>query len=291
VLLVASAFVNGTLKALFKHPRPYWSDPQLGLGSATSFSLPSGHAQNAAAFGGYLIWLVSGRGREGRPAGGRAVLWRRAAVVGLSILIVLVGLSRVYLGVHYPGDVLWGWTAGLLLAYGYIRLRPRAAQWLRGLPALAHLVLALAAGAVPLLIAFAGLAVPLGDAARFGMTFQEARAATLAEAANLSGMVAGLWLGLWLEARGVRFSVAGPAWQRILRYALGIFGLLLVWMGLRLVFPQEPPALDLALRAVRYGLAMFWAIAVWPWLFVRLGMARAEPIQPIVPRPGAGVAA
>ena len=72
--------------------------------------------------------------------------------------------------------------------------------------------------------------------------------------------------------RYVRFSVAGPLGQRVVRYLIGVVGLFVIWQGLSLVFPREPLALGLGLRILRYGLAMFWAIAAWPWLFVRVGL-------------------
>jgi hypothetical protein len=70
--------------------------------------------------------------------------------------------------------------------------------------------------------------------------------------------------------------VAGPFWQRVLRYVLGIVGVLAIWMGLRVIFPEEPLMLGLALRMVRYGLAMLWAILVWPWLFLKIGLGARE---------------
>ena len=99
----------------------------------------------------------------------------------------------------------------------------------------------------------------------------------LEDAATIAGLAFGLWVGLALETKAVRFTVAGPWWQRVLRYVIGIIGLVAVWMGLRMVFPHEPTTVGIALRMVRYALAMLWAIVGWPWLFVRikLGM-RAE---------------
>ena len=90
--------------------------------------------------------------------------------------------------------------------------------------------------------------------------------------ARAAGLTLGLWLGLVLESRYVRFSVAGPLGQRVVRYLIGVVGLFIIWQGLSLVFPREPLALGLLLRILRYGLAMFWAIAAWPWLFVRVGL-------------------
>ncbi len=292
VLLVASGFVNGVLKAVAKYPRPFWSDAKLALGDATGFSLPSGHAQNATTLGGYLAgWIAAGDPRVGqaRPS---AAAWRTAAVVALVVLILLVALSRVYLGVHFPGDVIWGGAIGLALVTLYGQARPAAVRWLKSRSLSTHILLAVTAGLLPLALNVIGLALPIGNGLSFGQIFFDAREQTLAEAANLSGMALGLWLGLCGEARAVRFVVAGPAWQRILRYVLGVAGLFVVWLGLRLVFPQEPLALGLALRIVRYALTMLWAVLAWPWLFVRLGLGTTRPAEPAAPgRPRAALPA
>ena len=95
VLVVLSPVVNAVLKSAIQHPRPFWQAADLQLGAADSFSTPSGHAQNSAALFGYsalFLWQRRGRG------------W---AVATLALLIVLVSLSRVYLGVHFAGDILW----------------------------------------------------------------------------------------------------------------------------------------------------------------------------------------
>ena len=73
--------------------------------------------------------------------------------------------------------------------------------------------------------------------------------------------------------------VAGPWWQRALRYVIGVVGLFVIWMGLRMVFPHEPTTLGIALRMVRYALAMLWAIVGWPWLFVRIKLGTREEGQ------------
>ena len=113
VLLVLSSFTNTALKSFFKHSRPFWEAPALQLGDASSFSTPSGHAQTSAALFGYLAWFLADK-RRGR-------LW--ATLLGL--LMVLVALSRVYLGVHFLGDILWGAAIGLSLAALYAWLKPK----------------------------------------------------------------------------------------------------------------------------------------------------------------------
>jgi membrane-associated phospholipid phosphatase len=263
-LLVLSSLVNGVVKSFVKQGRPFWHDAALRLDDATSFSTPSGHAQTSAALFGYLAWFLTGRRR--------GVLW----IVILTLVIILVALSRVYLGVHYPGDVLWGMAVGLGVAALYIWLKPVLLPRLRLLSLGMHVVLALIAAILIPTVEALLLAIPFGSSRAFGALYTQAWSTTLDEATTVGGLAFGLWVGLVVESRHVRFSVAGPFWQRVLRYVLGIVGVLAIWMGLRVIFPEEPLMLGLALRMVRYGLAMLWAILVWPWLFLKIGLGARE---------------
>ncbi len=264
VLLVLSSLTNTLLKSFIKRARPFWEDPKLKLSDATSFSTPSGHAQTSAVLFGRLASFLSGSGLK--------VLWG----VFFGLLIVLVALSRVYLGVHFPGDVLWGIAVGLTLAWLYGWLKPKMLPRLRRLPLGVHLLLAVVSAAFIFGASAGLLAVPFGAAQRYPYLYLDAWGATLEDAATISGLALGLWVGLAVESRFVRFSAAGAWWKRVLRYVIGVAVLLGIWMGLRAVFPQEPLALGLGLRIVRYGLAMLWAILGWPWLFVKLGLADRE---------------
>jgi len=264
ILLVLSSFTNTALKSFFKHSRPFWEDAGLQLSDAGSFSTPSGHAQTSGALFGQVAWFAADK-RRGR-------LW----VILLAVVIALVALSRVYLGVHFPGDVLWGAAVGLTLLALYHGLRPRLVAWLKGLSLGVHVLLALVTAAAMLAVTSLLLAVPFGTGQMFGELYTEAWSSALADGATVAGLLIGLWLGLVLETRHVRFSVSGPWWQRLVRYLIGVAGLFAIWMGLRMLFPQEPLVLGLLLRVVRYGLAMTWAIVIWPWLFVRIGLGTRQ---------------
>ncbi len=264
VLLVLSSFVNTAAKSFIKHARPFWEDPKVKLSDATSFSTPSGHAQTSAAMFGRLAAFLGGSGLK--------VLWG----VFFGLVIILVALSRVYLGVHYPGDVMWGIAVGLVLASLYGWLKPRLLPGLRRLPLGLHVLFGFVSAAVILGTVSSLLAIPFGAGSAHPVPFLDAWGVALEEGATVAGLAWGLWIGLAVESRHVRFSVAGRWWQRVLRYLIGVAILAGIWLGLRVIFPQEPLALGLGLRVVRYGVAMLWAILVWPWLFVKIGLAQRE---------------
>ena len=105
---VGGLVVRG-LKLLFSRDRPLDQ-----VVEATGYSFPSGHAFASTVFYGMLIYLALTKHRGARALGR---LSRRPAVRALAValggaLIVAVGLSRVYLNVHYPTDVVGGWLAG-----------------------------------------------------------------------------------------------------------------------------------------------------------------------------------
>jgi len=98
--MLGSSILNYGLKIAFARTRPI---PYFDLPAPVSFSFPSGHALCSACFYGVLAWLFATR-TESRAL--RIVVWIVAGA-----MIFLVGLSRVYLGVHYPSDVIAGYLA------------------------------------------------------------------------------------------------------------------------------------------------------------------------------------
>ena len=105
--LAGATLLNLLLKQTFARTRP---DPFFDYPLPVSHSFPSGHAFFAASFFGGLAVLVSGRVRSSAL---RLAVW----IVALS-LVLLIGLSRVYLGVHYPSDVFAGYAAAVVWVAG-----------------------------------------------------------------------------------------------------------------------------------------------------------------------------
>ncbi|WP_329022731.1 phosphatase PAP2 family protein [Streptomyces sp. NBC_01423] len=100
-----SALLQQGVKAAVGRERPRWADP---VDSASYAAYPSGHAMTATVSCGLLLWLLHRSG-----AGPR--LWR-VAVGAAAVSVLGVGLTRLYLGVHWPSDVLGGWLLGAALA-------------------------------------------------------------------------------------------------------------------------------------------------------------------------------
>ncbi len=109
--LCLAALLNVALKAIVQRPRP---DESLRLVIEHGFSFPSGHSMAAMAFFGLIVWIIWRYGRNRRQ--------RVLLCTAFSIVIVLIGVSRIYLGVHYASDVLGGFCASLVWLAFYTRV-------------------------------------------------------------------------------------------------------------------------------------------------------------------------
>jgi undecaprenyl-diphosphatase len=113
IVLAGALILNTGLKDWFQRARP---DPFFGILPPHNYSFPSGHALFSFCFYGLLATMYVPRlpRRSQRVAG-----WAAAALI-----TVAVGFSRVYLGVHYPTDVVGGWAAGLALVSFVLAVYP-----------------------------------------------------------------------------------------------------------------------------------------------------------------------
>ncbi len=102
--LVIITILNQTLKSLLQRPRP----TEFRIINETGYSFPSGHSMISMAFYGFLIYLIYNNVKN--------KFLKFTLIIILFILIVSIGLSRIYLGVHYTSDVL----AGFLLSIAYL---------------------------------------------------------------------------------------------------------------------------------------------------------------------------
>ncbi|MGV9643753.1 phosphatase PAP2 family protein [Streptomyces sp. NPDC003514] len=104
VTCALATLVQQTLKAAVDRPRPTWPDP---VDSAHFAAYPSGHAMTATVVCGLLLWLLHRYGVAGP-------LWHTAVAVA-AVSVIGVGLTRIWLGVHWTSDVLGGWLLGALV--------------------------------------------------------------------------------------------------------------------------------------------------------------------------------
>ena len=237
ILLLFSAYLNAVAKVIADQPRPFNYDPRVKpLGHAGGGGLPSGHTQNAVVVWGYLA------ARRRKTIG-----WCMAG-----FLMIGIPLSRIYLGVHFPTDLLGGYLLGALILMLFLWMAPRLEKWL----------------------------VQKGFAWQFGLSFVlPVLMIILSPAGNryVLSMIAafmGVSSGIVLERQFVRFSSYGILWKRVCRYLLGLGVLLGLWGGLRIPFSDmEPVAI---FRFSRYFLVGLWGGFGGPRLFVRLKLADRE---------------
>jgi len=119
-LSIGALFVslaNKGIKAIVMRPRP---DQVMFLIEQGGWSFPSGHSITSMFFYGMAIWLIRRNVTDPRLANILTVL--------LAIPMVLIGVSRVYLGVHYPTDVLAGWCLGVLVIAAIAEIIKRASN-------------------------------------------------------------------------------------------------------------------------------------------------------------------
>jgi undecaprenyl-diphosphatase len=101
--MIGASLLNTTLKLTFQRPRPV---PFFNLTAPETYSFPSGHALASCCFFAGLAAILSGRIKSRRT---RTIVWIAAAT-----MFLLIGLSRIYLGVHYTTDVIAGFAAALI---------------------------------------------------------------------------------------------------------------------------------------------------------------------------------
>ncbi len=272
IYLSLSAGINSIFKIIFHSPRPYWIDRRvMAFSTETSFGVPSGHAQNASVVWGSLA----------------ASLRKKWVTITALILIFFIGLSRIYLGVHFAGDVLVGWLIGLALLLLFIRLEPGAIAYLKKLSLSRQIAMVFLISLLIIIIALLAL-TSLGDWSVPQEWIENAAAADpgadpidplslagiISNAAAFFGLASG---ALWLYQRG-GFQARGVWWKLILRYGLGLVGVILIWFGLDQIFPGGEDIISYLLRYVRYALVGVWVSGFAPAIFIQLRLAEPKHI-------------
>ncbi|MCL2600584.1 MAG: phosphatase PAP2 family protein [Treponema sp.] len=234
--LIVSAWVNVVLKFLLDQPRPFDLDPSLEMVPATMGGLPSGHAQNAL-----VVWFIIASWGRGK--------WR---FIPAAILCVLIAFSRVYLGAHFPTDILGGWLVGGVLLGVYFL----AGKWIE----------ALLTDHAPR----AGLVVVA--AVSFVMILYR----PADEVLSLAGMLLGMGVGFHLCKRFVGFTALAPFgrigfaryFSLFIRFAIGVAGVVLLFIlsGNLMGMFRETENYQLFVF-LRFALLAFWISVGAPWVF------------------------
>lgn len=234
-------WANTVLKELFQTLRPSPAQVRvLGAETGTGYAFPSGHAMGPLMFWGAVAQEIR------RPS--------FTAVTGL--LIFLIGLSRLYMGLHWPLDVAGGWAIGLLLL---LLLAATRRVWTgEGIGFLLQLT--------------AAVLVPLGMVALAAGALQGELSKDIMVT---GGAYLGFWVGAVLEEYLVGFDPRRGGWGlQTIKVCLGLALVLAVKEGGKLLFPADGWG-DFG----RYAAVGFAAVFVVPWLFSRLsgGGATGRP--------------
>ena len=239
VIFLLSAYVNFAVKVMGGLPRPFEYDTRVrAIVHASGNGFPSGHTQGAVVLWGFLATAYR-----------RHWLWVLAAV-----LMVLIPLSRLYLGVHFPVDLMGGYLIGGAVLGLCLWVEPNIVLWFESTSFQRRLGFAF----------FFPLMLVLG--------FSSGDKGVVTAGASLAGMGS----GFVLERQWVGFSAQGPLGHRVLRFLLGVVGLGVFWVGLKFLFGGLEPAP--LFRFLRYAMVGLWGGFGAPWLFVRLKLAPRESL-------------
>lgn len=258
ILLLGNSF-SALVKMVLQQPRPYWVSPTVrAMVTESNFGAPSGHALMAVAIWGTLA-----------SAFRKPWAWLSAAV-----LAFLIGVSRLYLGVHFLQDTLLGWILGGLLLWAFLAWWQPVGAWVSRRTLMQQLLLCFVPSLIALgpstAVAYANLdyqlpAAWMANAMRAAEPFPAPFA--LKGAITSAGTLFGLSLGLVLMSRLGGFRAGGAVWRRLLCFLIGIIGLGALEVGLSAALPSGD-----VMRFVHFAALGAWVSAGAPWLFLRLGL-------------------
>jgi len=237
-----SLWINMSLKYFFDQPRPFFEgyDPSVGIIYERMGGLPSGHAQNTlVVFFIFASWVKKN--------------W---VYIFTAALCFLIGFSRIYLGVHFPTDIIAGWIIGGIILCGYFLLNARI-RTLLGNGGFRAKVIASAALSFVMILYLPGKELLMSG-----------------------GIVLGLGTGYCINKKYIGFSTSASFGKDgikkylslFVRLLLGIICFVLIFLaGIKLI-PQNSANYNLY-GFILAALGGFWVSAASPWLFVKLKLA------------------
>jgi len=265
IFLPVVASLNSILKQAIHAPRPYWFDPGIkAIHVSNGFGMPSGHAQAST------VWLYA------------AALMKRGWFWALAICIVfLIGLSRVYLGVHFSSQVLIGWVIGIFVVIIFFRLEKKVLIWF--LSRKFSIQLILISGITVLILLLGGIFVftlrnwemPAQWIRNSSAYFTGGNESILLSlgidsVAGNAGAFMGTALGAILSHRQGEFDSGGVVWKRVLRSVVGLIIFFALYEILMLSTPDQTKVVLFAVwRFSGFFVLSFSAIFLVPLLFKR----------------------
>ena len=227
---ICSTGLNGIIKNIAQVPRPFDKGVvPVRKETATGFSFPSGHTQNFSTWS--TLFAIKFK--------------KKWLAVLVSVLIALVAFSRLYLGVHYPSDVI----VGLALGVGMAFLGDYLFEHVKDVKKLYVAVLIIFA---PFIIYF--LIVAHERFAGFFKAF---------------GMVGGLTLIAFLQEKTQPLSYDVPWWKKLIRIVIGVAIAFVLKEGLK-IFKMGGLHVDLVLDALRYFAVVFAVGYLCPLIFKKI---------------------
>lgn len=247
--LLFSGWFNGIIKGIVGLTRPYLAHSMeiRQIDTASGYSFPSGHAQSTGSFWGFLF--IYGRDTSN---------YHYIIPIGI-VLIVMVPLSRVYLGVHYPSDVLVGLIIGLgfgLLAATYYS---EIFTWFQNQTTLIQVLLA--------------IFVPIGMLSfSLGTTILAGNSIQIQSDSELPGAILGISLGLIVDAKKIHFEVKTAKWSMyILRAILGLIIVGIFYLGIGTIFSfLKDTDFEFIREFTRLAVVGFVAVTLNPWLITKI---------------------
>lgn len=239
IFFLLSSYINSVIKGATGRSRPAEDRVKILYNESTrgTTSFPSGHAQGTASLWFYAAYYLK-------------KMWLTILAV---VIILLVSTSRLYLGLHYPIDVIAGIAlAGVILIIFNFIYEP-ISRGLSNLPFILRIL-------IPFILVPILLRLPGHDK---GMVV---------------GFAIGLLVGYQIEDKYVNFNENASIPKQIMKLIIGLGGLFGIKTGLKILFLSVIPMVipELWADVIRYGIIGLWATCLAPWIFMKLRLSRKK---------------